>query len=263
MAADELPSPLRVVLISGDGALADRIGAGLEALGHAVERAATVAGGVERCRATGADVAVLDDRIAPEERTLLRRDPDLYADDDAPRRTRAADRRRSRLGGAGPSRHGRRAGRPARAGGRRGPHRAAPARARRAGRAPGGASPTPTSSPASTTAATSAGSSTPRRPAPSRHGRSLAVVARRRSTASSRSTTSTATTPATACWPPSPSAWALGCARRTCWAAGAARSSSSSCRTRAPRARCTPPRTCASRSAARRSAGAGAHCGSP
>jgi two-component system, cell cycle response regulator len=78
MPADERPSPLRVVLISGDGALSDRVGDALAGLGHTVERAATVPGGAERCRALGADVVVLDDRIAAEERALLRRDPDLY-----------------------------------------------------------------------------------------------------------------------------------------------------------------------------------------
>jgi diguanylate cyclase (GGDEF)-like protein len=79
MPADERPSPLRVVLISPDAALTERIGGALAALGHDVQRAATVAGGVELCRAAGADVAVLDDAIAPEERSVLRRDPDLYA----------------------------------------------------------------------------------------------------------------------------------------------------------------------------------------
>jgi two-component system cell cycle response regulator len=79
MPADERPSPLRVVLISPGAAWSDRLSGALGALGHEVQRAATVAGGVELCRATQADVAVLDDRIAAEERTLLRRDPDLYA----------------------------------------------------------------------------------------------------------------------------------------------------------------------------------------
>ena len=105
------------------------------------------------------------------------------------------------------------------------------------------------------------GSSTPRRPAQPATGarwRSCSST----STASSRSTTSTATTPATASWPPSPSAWAPAApgGRPGRWggeeflvllpdtdAEGAVHAAED----------------LRARSAARRSAGTGARCGSP